>query len=55
MQKGLTLLSAKMSIGITKDKTDGREEVTLAGTIAANNDIVFGRKWLDNRLVLVAK
>jgi hypothetical protein len=55
VQESLTLFSAEMSVGITKDKTNGCEEVTLAGAIAADNDIVFGGKWLDDRLVLVAK
>jgi hypothetical protein len=44
-----------MGVGIAQDKANGREEVTLARSIAADNDIVFGRKWLDNGLVLVAK
>jgi len=42
-------------IGIAEDKTDGREEITFAGTIATNDHIVFGREGLDDRLVLVAK
>lgn len=55
MQEGLTLFSAEVSVGIAQDKANGREEITLAGPIAPNDDIVFGRKWLNDSLVLVAK
>lgn len=44
-----------MCVGIAEDETDGREEITFAGTIATNDHIVLGRKRLDDRLVLVAK
>lgn len=54
MKKCLALLSAEMSVGIAEDETNGREEVTLARPIAADDDIVFGRKGLNDRLVLVA-
>lgn len=43
-----------MSIGITEDEPNGREEVTLPRSIAADDDIVFGREGLNDRLVLVA-
>ena len=55
MQKGLTLLSSEVSIGIAEDKSNCGEEVTLARTVAPDDDIVFRRKWLDNGLVLVAR
>ena len=42
-----------MCIGIAEDKTDGREEITFAGTIATHDHIVLGRKRLNNRLILV--
>lgn len=54
MQKSLALLPAEMSVGIAEDESNGREEVTLPGTIAADNDVVFGGEWLDNRLIFVA-
>lgn len=44
-----------MSVGIAEDEANGREEVTLPGTIAADNDVVFGGEWLDDRLVFVAR
>lgn len=54
MKKSLSLLSPEVSVGITEDETNRGEEVTLARTIAANDDIVFRGKGLDNCLVLVA-
>jgi hypothetical protein len=55
MQESLTLLSAEVGVGITKDESNGSKEVTFARTIAADDDIVFGGEWLNDRLVLVAK
>jgi hypothetical protein len=55
VQKGLALLPSEVGIGIAKNEADGCEEVTLAGTIAANNNVVFRGEWLNDRLVLVAR
>ena len=44
-----------MGVGITQDKANCCEKVTLAGTITPNDDIVFGGKRLDDCLILVAK
>ena len=55
MQESLTFLSAEMSVGIAEDEANSREEVTLPGTIAADNDVVFGREWLNDRLIFVAE
>lgn len=41
MKQSLPFLPSHMSVGITEDETDGRKEVTLPGSIAADNDIVF--------------
>lgn len=54
MKKGLALFSAHVRICIAEDETNGREEITFAGTIATHNHIVLGRKRLNNRLILVA-
>lgn len=54
MKKSLSLLAHQVSVRITQDETNGGEEVTLARTIATDNDIVFRREGLDDRLVLVA-
>jgi hypothetical protein len=54
VKKGLTLLSAHMSVGIAEDEANGREEITLPRPIAADDDIMLGREWLDDRLVFVA-
>jgi hypothetical protein len=43
-----------VSVGIAEDEANGCEEITLARAIATNDDIVFRRKWFDDRLVLVA-
>lgn len=42
-----------MCICIAEDETNGREEITFAGTIATHDHIVLGRKRLNNRLILV--
>ena len=54
MQKGLSLLSSQMSVGIAENEPNGCEEITFTGTIAANDHIMFGRKRLDHCLILVA-
>jgi len=41
MEESLSFLSAQMGIGITQHEPNGREEITFARTIAADNDIVF--------------
>ena len=51
----MTLLSAEMSVGIAEDEANGREEITLPGTIAADDDVVFGGEWLNDRLIFVAE
>lgn len=54
MQKSLTLLSAHLGVCIAKHETDRGEEVTLAGTVAADYNIVLWGERFDDRLVLVA-
>jgi hypothetical protein len=54
VQESLSLLAAHLSVGIAQNESDGGEKVTLSGTIATNDNIVFGREGLDNGLVLVA-
>lgn len=54
MKKRLPLFSAKVSVGIAENEANGRKEITLAGTIAADDDIVFRRKGLNDSLILVA-
>lgn len=51
----MAFLPAEMSVGIAEDEANGREEVTLSGTIAADNDVVFGGEWLNDRLIFVAE
>lgn len=55
MKQSLSLLPAKMGIGIAQDEANGCKEVTLAGTIATDDHIVFRGEGLDDRLVLVAE
>ena len=43
-----------MCIGIAQDKSNGGEEVTLARSVAADDNIMLGREGLDDGLVLVA-
>lgn len=54
MKKSLSFLTAKMGVSIAENESNGGEEVTLARTIAADDDIVFRGEGLDNGLVLVA-
>lgn len=55
MKKSLSLLPAEMGIGIAEDEANGSKEITFAGTVAANDDIMFGRKRLNDSLILVAE
>lgn len=55
MKQSLSLLPAKVGIGIAQDEANGCKEVTLAGTIATDDHIVFWGEGLDDRLVLVAR
>jgi hypothetical protein len=54
VNESLPFLSSHLRIGIAEDKTDRGEEVALAGAIATDNYIEFGRERVDDRLVLVA-
>jgi len=54
MEESLSFLSAQMGIGITQHEPNGREEITFARTIAADNDIVFRWEGFDDGLILVA-
>lgn len=54
MQQSLTLLSAEVSVRIAQDEPNRSKEITLPRTIATNDNIVLGRKGLNDRLVLVA-
>lgn len=55
MKKSLSLLPTEVGVGITKDEANGCKEITFAGTVAANDDIMLGRKRLDDSLILVAE
>lgn len=55
MKKSLSFLSTEVSIGIAQNESNGGEEVTLAGTITADDDIVFWGEWFDDSLVLIAE
>ena len=54
MYKSLSLFATHLRVGITQDKANGGEEVTLARTIAAHDYIELGGEGVDNCLVLVA-
>jgi len=54
MKKRLPLLSSHLSVGITENELYSLEEVTLPRAIAPNNDIVLGREWFGDSLILVA-
>ena len=54
MEECASFLSPHLSVCIAKHETDGGKEVALSWAIASNDDIMLGRKWLDNSLILVA-
>lgn len=54
MKKSLSLFTTKVRVCIAQDETNGGEEVTLARSIAADDDIVFRGERLDDGLILVA-
>ena len=53
MKQGRPLLTSKLCVGVAEDESNRSEEVTLARSIAADNDVMFGREGLDYGLVLV--
>ena len=54
MEEGLAVLATELGVGIAENEADCGEEVGLAGSIAAYDDVVFGRKGFDYCLVFVA-
>lgn len=54
MKQSLPLFSTQVGIGITEDKSNCREEVAFAGSVATNDDIVLMRKRFNYGLFLVA-
>jgi hypothetical protein len=54
VKKRLSLFATHLSICIAEDESDGGKEVTLARTIATNDDICLRGEGFDNRLFLVA-
>jgi hypothetical protein len=54
VQQGLALLPAHVGVRIAEDKPDRSEEITLARTIAPDDDIGAWRKWFYDGLILVA-
>lgn len=50
----MAFLPAHLSVGVTEDESNRREEVTFAGSIATDDNIRLGREGLDNGLVFVA-
>jgi hypothetical protein len=53
MKKSLPLLATHLRVCIAQNETNGGEKVTLARTVTADDDIVFGRKGFNDGLVLV--
>ena len=53
MEQSRPLLTSELCVGVAEDESNCCEEVTLARSIAADNDIMFGREGLDDGLVLV--
>lgn len=54
MEEGLPFFPPHLGIRVGEDETDGGKEVGLAGAIAADDDIVFGREGLDDGLFFVS-
>ena len=53
MQQGTSFLAAHLCICIAEYESDRGKEVTLARTVPPHDDIVFGRKRLDDSLLFV--
>lgn len=53
MKKSLSLLATHLRVCIAQNEPNSGEKVTLARTVTANDDIVFGREGFNDRLVLV--
>ena len=53
MEQSRPLLTSELCVGVAEDESNCCEEVTLARSIAADNDIMFGREGLDYGLILV--
>lgn len=54
MQQSLALLATHVLVVVAEHEAHGGEEVALAGTIAADDNVALGREGLDLGLVLVA-
>lgn len=54
VKQSLALFPSHLRVGIAQNEANSGEKVALSGTIAADNDIVFGRKGFNDRLVFVA-
>lgn len=55
MEQRLPLLLSHLCVGIAEHKPNGGEKVTFSRSIATNDDIMFGREWLNYSLFLVAE
>jgi hypothetical protein len=53
VKQSLALFPSHLRVGIAQNEANSGEKVTLAGTIAADNNIVFRGKGFDDRLVFV--
>ena len=53
MQESLALFPPHLRIGIAKHEANRSEEITLAGPVTADNDIMFWGERLDDRLVFI--
>lgn len=54
VEESLALFAPHLGVGIAEDEANRGEEVTLARTVATDDDVVLGREGLNDRLVLVA-
>lgn len=53
MKKSLSLLATHLCVCIAQNETNSGEKVTLARTVTADDDIVFGREGFNDCLILV--
>lgn len=53
MKQCLPLLATHVSVRVAQNEPNRGKEVTLAGSIAADDYIVFRGEWLNDGLVLV--
>ena len=54
MDEGLPLLASHLRIGVAENETNSGKEIALPRSIAADDNVEFGREGVDDGLIFVA-